>query len=96
MTDIPLLCPVEPHEMDKRMRRGFNDIVARVTVAAAGHGWGNDFLLRLYTAGIFHGIELQKRAASADTLPKGQDAQHGLAGTEGGAVDAEGSETPNG
>jgi hypothetical protein len=33
-------------------------------------------------------------AASADTLPKGQDAQQGLAGTEGGAVDAEDSETP--
>jgi hypothetical protein len=33
--------------------------------------------------------------ASADTLPKGQDAQQGLAGTESGAVDAEGSETPN-
>jgi hypothetical protein len=33
--------------------------------------------------------------ASCDTLPKGQDAQQGLAGTESGAVDAEGSETPN-
>ena len=30
-------------------------------------------------------IEAQ-RAASADTLPKGQDAQQGLAGTESGAV----------
>jgi hypothetical protein len=38
---------------------------------------------------------LKARAASADTLPKGQDAKQGLAGTEGGAVDAEGSETPN-
>jgi hypothetical protein len=33
--------------------------------------------------------------ASVDTLPKGQDAKQGLAGTESGAVDAEGSETPN-
>jgi hypothetical protein len=36
------------------------------------------------------------RAASCDTLPKGRDAQQGLAGTESGAVDAEGSETPKG
>jgi hypothetical protein len=29
---------------------------------------------------------LRARAASADTLPKGQDAQQGLAGTESGAI----------
>jgi len=63
-TDIPLLCPVEPHEMSKEMRRGFNEIVRRVTVSAAAHGWGNDLLLRVYMAGIFHGVELQKRATS--------------------------------
>ena len=63
-TDIPLLCPVEPHEMSKEMRRSFNEIVRRVTVSAAAHGWGNDLLLRVYTAGIFHGVELQKRATS--------------------------------
>jgi hypothetical protein len=34
-------------------------------------------------------------AASADTLPKGQDAQQGLAGTESGAVAATSGETPN-
>jgi len=39
-----------------------------------------------------HGFDTS-RAASVDTLPKGQDAQQGLAGTEGSAV-AE-SETPS-
>jgi hypothetical protein len=71
--DIPLLCPIEPHKMDKGMRRGFNDLVNRVVASAAGHGVGKDLLLRIYTAGIFHGVELQKRAASVDTLPKGRD-----------------------
>jgi hypothetical protein len=65
MTDIPLLCPVEPYEMPKPMRRGFDDIVARIVVSAAGHGWGKDLLLRIYTAGIFHGVELQKRQEQA-------------------------------
>jgi hypothetical protein len=63
MTDIPLLCPVEPYEMPKTMRRGFDDIVARIVVSAAGHGWGKDLLLRIYT--IFHGVELQKRQEQA-------------------------------
>jgi hypothetical protein len=65
MTDIPLLCPVEPYEMPKPMRRGFDDIVAHIVVSAAGHGWGKDLLLRIYTAGIFHGVELQKRQEHA-------------------------------
>lgn len=62
MTDIPLVCPIEPYEMDKRMRRGFNDIVDRVAASAAAHGLGKDLLLRIYLAGIFHGVELQNRA----------------------------------
>jgi hypothetical protein len=33
--------------------------------------------------------------ASDDTLPKGQDAKQGLAGTESGAVGSEADETPN-
>jgi hypothetical protein len=39
--------------------------------------------------------DIEALFASVDTLPKGQDAKQGLAGTESGAVDAEGSETPN-
>jgi hypothetical protein len=33
--------------------------------------------------------------ASVDTLPKGQDAKQGLAGTEGSAVGSEADETPS-
>jgi hypothetical protein len=75
VTDIPLLCPVEPHEMDKAMRRGFNEIVRRVTVSATAHGWGNDLLLRIYTAGIFHGVELQKRTPRESLAPEGQSSR---------------------
>jgi hypothetical protein len=38
---------------------------------------------------------LRARAASADTFPKGQDAQQGLAGTESGAVPKADAQTPS-
>jgi hypothetical protein len=71
MTDIPLMCPVEPHEMSKPMRRGFDDLVSRLVVSAAAHGWGRDLLLRIYTAGIFHGVELQKRTLAMKEEDRG-------------------------
>jgi hypothetical protein len=57
----------------------------------------------LHEAGEYYAERIIKRAiaqgtlvlASVDTLPEGQDAQQGLAGTESGAVGATGAETPN-
>lgn len=64
MKQIDLLCPIKPHELDKQMRFGFNDLVQRVTTAAVLEGVGQDLLLRVYLAGLFHGVELQKERAA--------------------------------
>lgn len=42
----------------------------------------------------FRPEHLARCTASVDTLPKGQDAKQGLAGTEGSAVVATSDETP--
>lgn len=61
MTDTPLVCPIEPHEMDKALRFGMEDIVRRVVVATTMQGVGRDLLLRVYLAGMYHGVEMSKR-----------------------------------
>jgi hypothetical protein len=59
--DVTLVCPIEPYEMPKPLRRGFDELVGRVVASAAAHGLGNDLLLRVYLAGFYHGVELSKR-----------------------------------
>ena len=53
-----LTCPIQPHELDPKMRDGFSDLVRRVTAKAAIEGRGRDLLLRVYLAGLYHGAEL--------------------------------------
>lgn len=48
--------------MGKSLRFGLEDIVHRITMAAVLNGDGRDLLLRIYCAGVFHGVELSKRA----------------------------------
>lgn len=62
---VPMTCPIEPHEMDKKMLLGMEDVVNRVVCAATMQGVGRDLLLRVYLAGLFHGVELSKRTARA-------------------------------
>lgn len=53
-----MLSPVQPYELDKRLRAGMDDIVRRVTAAAVIEGRGQDVFLRIYLAGMFHGQEI--------------------------------------
>jgi hypothetical protein len=64
-TDIPLVCPIEPYELDKQMRFGMSDLASRVAASCAAHGIGKDLLLRVYMAGIYHGVELVKTRGEA-------------------------------
>lgn len=52
-----VLCPVEPHELDKRTRAGLQSMLDRVVQAAAHRGAGQDLLLRVYLAGMHHARE---------------------------------------
>jgi hypothetical protein len=61
MSDVSLACPVEPYELDKKMRSGMAHLAARVVASCAAHGLGDELLLRVYMAGIYHGVELGKR-----------------------------------
>ena len=61
MPDIPLCCPIEPHALPKQMRAGLDGIVHRVAASSAAKGNGRDLLLRIYLAGIHHGVELGSR-----------------------------------
>lgn len=61
----PLACPVEPYEMDKALRAGMEDIVRRVVCAVTMQGAGRDLMLRVYLAGLSHGVELTKRERAA-------------------------------
>jgi hypothetical protein len=58
MDDIDLVCPVQPHELDKKMRFRFEDLTRRVALKSAHEGRGNDLLLRVYLAGLYHGATL--------------------------------------
>lgn len=56
-----LTCPSKPHELDKHMRLGMQDIVDRVVLKACVEGRGKDLLLRVYSTGIYHGVELSEK-----------------------------------
>ena len=59
-----LICPIEPHEMDKAMLKGFEDMVRRVVLLEADRGWGKDLLLRVFLAGVHCGhVATERRAA---------------------------------
>ncbi len=60
VSDISLTCPIQPHELDKRLDFGLRDIARRVTTKAVLEGRGADILLRIYMAGMYHGFELGK------------------------------------
>lgn len=60
MTAIDLLCPVKPHELDRKDLRQWEDLVQRVTARAVAHGLGRDLLLLVYMAGFYHGIKLME------------------------------------
>lgn len=57
MSEIGLVSPVEPYELDKRMRQGMEDICRRVATKSAVQGRGADLLLRVYMAGFYHGVK---------------------------------------
>ncbi len=57
MSEIGLVSPVEPHELDRRIRHGVEDICRRVAAKSAVQGRGSDLLLRIYMAGFYHGAE---------------------------------------
>ncbi len=65
-TETPLACPVEPYEMSKELRFGMEDIVRRVVCAVTMQGAGRDLMLRVYLAGLSHGVELSKRTQHHD------------------------------
>lgn len=56
-----LNCPIEPHEMDKAMRKGFDDMLRRVVMLEGDRGRGHDFLLRIFLAGFHLGAAAQQR-----------------------------------
>lgn len=56
MTD--LTAPLHPGELPKAMRRGIEHIVERIVTASAVKGGGQDLLMRVYMAGVYHGAEL--------------------------------------
>jgi len=62
---VSVACPIEPHMLDKKMRRGFEDMVERVVMANVVAGDGKDLMLRVYLSGLYHGAEAAKRTASA-------------------------------
>lgn len=59
-----IICPIEPHEMDKRLRNGFEDMVRRVVLLESERGWGKDLLLRIFLAGFHVGAIAQARHAA--------------------------------
>lgn len=62
-----LTCPVQPHEMDKAMRKGFEDMVRRVVLLESVEGYGHDLLLRIFLAGFHLGATAQQaRLQKAD------------------------------
>lgn len=61
-----VLCPVKPHELDKRMRRGLESIAERVAGAAVIHNAGRDLLLLVYMAGFSHAYEAMARRRDSD------------------------------
>lgn len=61
MPDVSLTAPIEPHQLDRKMRHGMNDLVARIAAQAAVQGRGHELLLRIYMAGLYHGMTLGER-----------------------------------
>lgn len=56
--NITLSAPIQPHELDKPMRHGMEDLVSRISARAVLEGRGQDLLLRIYMAGMYHATEL--------------------------------------
>lgn len=63
--NISLSAPVHPGELDKRMYRGLNDLAGRVAAKAIREGRGQDILLRIYMAGLYHGMMLVQEQSHA-------------------------------
>lgn len=64
---VSLASPIQPHELDKRMRRGLEDLADRVAERAIYDNGGRDLLLRVYLAGLYHGSEIQARRLTNST-----------------------------
>lgn len=56
-----LIAQIHPHELSKAMLKDMNDLVRRISCAAVIKGRGNDLLLYIYLAGLYHGSELSNR-----------------------------------
>ena len=65
--DISLVCPIDPGGLPKDMRRGMESIANRVAAASAARGLGKDLILRIYLAGIHHGVKLGAETPSRPT-----------------------------
>jgi len=64
---VSIACPIEPYMLDKRMRRGLEQMVDRVVAANVLQDGGHDLLLRVYLSGLYHGAEVVlRKKISAD------------------------------
>lgn len=82
MTDISVGAPIQPHELPKPMRQGIEHIVEKVVARAAIEGAGQNLLLRVYLAGIYHGSALSRmkedsngRRRNSEVIPRAGNRQ---------------------
>lgn len=59
--EVGIVCPIEPHELERAHRRGMDNIVRRVLAASVVKGQGADLFLRVYLAGMYHGLKLDRQ-----------------------------------
>lgn len=70
-TEVDLLCPIMPYDLDRDMRRRWENLIERVSARAVIQGRGHDLLLYIYLAGFYHGVTIQQeRALAAPTERK--------------------------
>jgi hypothetical protein len=55
------------------MERGLQDIVRRVAAASAAAGSGRDLLLRIYLAGVYHGVRLGSSVSPSPSPPASRE-----------------------
>lgn len=58
----PSVAPIQPHEMTDEQRKGMDRIVRRVAANSVMQGRGQDLLLRVYLAGMYHAMEVLENA----------------------------------
>lgn len=54
---LEVTAPIQPHEMDRALRNGLEEVVRKVVCRATFEGVGRDVFLRVYLAGLYHGSQ---------------------------------------